>query len=127
MAIRKFRITLNGVVHEVEVEEVPVHSENKPVSTSVNPTVPKTAAPASPAVIKPSGTGNKSVSAPMSGKILSVKVKAGDSVKPGDTLVILEAMKMENEIQATGEGTVVSVAVKEGVNVSTGDLLIDIQ
>ena len=68
--------------------------------------------------------GAVSVTAPMPGNILDVKVKAGDSVKAGDTLLILEAMKMENEISAPQDGTIASVNVRKGDVVNSGDLLI---
>lgn len=64
-----------------------------------------------------------SVSAPMPGNILDVRVKPGDSVKAGDTLLILEAMKMENEISAPQDGTIASVNVAKGDTVNSGDLL----
>lgn len=67
------------------------------------------------------------VMAPMAGKIVSVKVKQGDSVKLGDVLCILEAMKMENEITAPKTGTVQSVNISEGMGVSEGDILIVIK
>jgi len=67
------------------------------------------------------------VVAPMAGKIVSVKVKEGDSVKLGDVLCILEAMKMENEITAPKTGTVQSVNISEGMGVSEGDILIIIK
>ena len=76
--------------------------------------------PAAPA----GAAGAVSVTAPMPGNILDVKVKAGDSVKAGDTLLILEAMKMENEISAPQDGTIASVNVRKGDVVNSGDLLI---
>ncbi|MBQ9328205.1 MAG: biotin/lipoyl-binding protein [Solobacterium sp.] len=127
MAIKKFRITLNGVVHEVEVEEISSSSAPAPVSAAPAPVAAPAAPKAAPASPAPAAAGAKDVSAPMSGKILSIKVKAGDVIKSGDTLVILEAMKMENEIVATADGKVTSVNVTEGTNVSTGDLLIAIE
>jgi len=79
--------------------------------------------------IKPSKkmTEQGAVVAPMAGKIVAVKVKEGDSVKLGDVLCILEAMKMENEITAPKTGTVQSVNISEGMGVSEGDILIIIK
>ena len=96
-------VTVNGVAYNVTVEE----GTGAPVAA---------AAPAGAA-------GAVSVNAPMPGNILDVKVKPGDSVKAGDTLLILEAMKMENEISAPQDGTIASVNVRKGDVVNSGDLL----
>ena len=102
-------VTVNGVAYNVTVEE------------NTNGAAPVAAAPAA----APAGAaGAVSVTAPMPGNILDVKVKAGDSVKAGDTLLILEAMKMENEISAPQDGTIASVNVRKGDVVNSGDLLI---
>ena len=93
--MKYYNITVNGVAYSVSVEE--------------------TAAGAAGAV---------TVKAPMPGNILDVKVKAGASVKAGDVLVILEAMKMENEIVAPQDGTVASINVNKGDNVNSGDVLV---
>ena len=92
-------VTVNGVAYNVTVEE----GTGTPVAAAA---------------------GAVSVTAPMPGNILDVKVKAGDSVKAGDTLLILEAMKMENEISAPQDGTIASVNVRKGDVVNSGDLLI---
>ena len=102
-------VTVNGVAYNVTVEE----GTGAPAAA---------AAPAAPAA--PGAAGAVSVTAPMPGNILDVKVKAGDSVKAGDTLLILEAMKMENEISAPQDGTIASVNVRKGDVVNSGDLLI---
>ena len=101
-------VTVNGVAYNVTVEE----GTGAPVAAAA-----PVAAPAGAA-------GAVSVTAPMPGNILDVKVKAGDSVKAGDTLLILEAMKMENEISAPQDGTIASVNVRKGDVVNSGDLLI---
>ena len=98
-------VTVNGVAYNVTVEE-------------------GTGAPAAAAAPVAAPAGAVSVTAPMPGNILDVKVKAGDSVKAGDTLLILEAMKMENEISAPQDGTIASVNVRKGDVVNSGDLLI---
>ena len=101
-------VTVNGVAYNVTVEE----GTGAPVAA------------AAPAAAPASAAGAVSVTAPMPGNILDVKVKAGDSVKAGDTLLILEAMKMENEISAPQDGTIASVNVRKGDVVNSGDLLI---
>ena len=106
-------VTVNGVAYNVTVEEG---------TGAAAASAPVAAAPAAPAA--PAGAaGSVTVTAPMPGNILDVKVKAGDSVKAGDTLLILEAMKMENEISAPQDGTVASVNVRKGDVVNSGDLL----
>ena len=103
-------VTVNGVAYNVTVEE----GTGAAVASA-----PVAAAPAAPA----GAAGSVTVTAPMPGNILDVKVKAGDSVKAGDTLLILEAMKMENEISAPQDGTIASVNVRKGDVVNSGDLL----
>ncbi|MFR7450589.1 MAG: acetyl-CoA carboxylase biotin carboxyl carrier protein subunit, partial [Gemmiger sp.] len=76
-----------------------------------------------PAAAPGGAAGAVAVNAPMPGNILDVRVKPGDSVKAGDTLVVLEAMKMENEISAPQDGTIASVNVAKGDTVGSGDLL----
>ena len=105
--MRNFVITVNGKTYEVGVEEVGV-SASAPVVAPA-----PVAAPA----------GGETVTAPMPGNILDIKVANGASVKSGDVLIILEAMKMENEIVAPQDGTIVSVSATKGSSVNTGDLL----
>ena len=113
--MKKYRVTVNGTVYEVELEEL---TGSAPVSAPAAPAAaPAPAASAAPAA-------GEQICAPMPGNILDVKVKAGDSVKAGDTLLILEAMKMENEISAPQDGTIASVNVRKGDVVNSGDLLI---
>lgn len=129
--MKKYLITVKGVSYEVEVEEIKddavtyksEDSESKPTVFEQKAAEPKITTAAKKA--EPAGTDSKnSISAPMPGTILKVKVKAGDPVKKGDVLLILEAMKMENEILAPDDGAVASVAVTEGATVSTGDVLV---
>ncbi len=115
-------VTVNGVAYNVTVEEGTGAAASAPVAAAPAAAPAPVAAPAAPAA--PAGAaGSVTVTAPMPGNILDVKVKAGDSVKAGDTLVILEAMKMENEISAPQDGTVASVNVRKGDVVNSGDLL----
>lgn len=125
--MKKYLITVKGISYEVEVEEI---KDNAPQSKTTAPAPVKAAAPAAPAPAKvapaPSApAGNvASVTSPMPGSIFKVHVKDGDTVKRGDVLIILEAMKMENEIFASADGVVDSVLVKEGATVNTGDVLV---
>mgnify|MGYP004637057805 FL=1 len=109
--MKKYKVNVNGTVYEVEIEEM----------TGAPAAAPVAAAPAAPA-----GAGER-VAAPMPGNILSVNVAAGDTVKKGQVLMILEAMKMENEIMAPCDGKVTSVAVTKGAAVESGALLCTIQ
>lgn len=118
--MKRFNITVNGKAYDVAVEEVGAGSA--PAAAPVQ-AVPA-AAPA-PAASAPAG--GTSVKAPMPGTILDVKVKAGDSVSEGQVLMILEAMKMENDIVAPKAGTVAAVNVKKGDSVNRDDLLASIQ
>lgn len=116
-------VTVNGVAYNVTVEEgTGTAAASAPVAAAPVAAPAPAAAPAASAA--PAGAaGSVTVTAPMPGNILDVKVKAGDSVKAGDTLLILEAMKMENEISAPQDGTIASVNVRKGDVVNSGDLL----
>ncbi|TCO71341.1 biotin/lipoyl-containing protein [Marinisporobacter balticus] len=124
--MKKFNITVNGNAYEVEVEEIGGASAPAPVARPA--VAPRAAAPkaapkkAAPKVAAPAG-GN-SVTAPMPGTILDIKVNEGDTVESGQVLLILEAMKMENEIMAPAGGKVVSIHTSKGASVSAGDVLI---
>jgi biotin carboxyl carrier protein len=134
--MRKFQIKVDGKVYEVEVEEV-VGSESstgtistpQPVAAKVKeaPVSQKAAKPSSspaPAKAPAAVVAGKEVVAPMPGKVLQLKVSEGDSVKDGDTLLILEAMKMENEIIANASGNVKKINVAANDMVDTGDVLL---
>ena len=113
--MKKYRINVNGTAYEVEIEEM----------TGAPAAAPAAAAPAAPAPAA-SGAG-ESITSPMPGNILAVNVAAGDAVKKGQVLMVLEAMKMENEIMAPRDGKVTSVAVTKGAAVESGALLCTIQ
>ena len=118
--MKYYNITVNGVAYSVSVEETAAGAA--PVAA---PAAPKAApAPAAAPKAAAGAAGAVTVKAPMPGNILDVKVAAGASVKAGDVLVILEAMKMENEIVAPQDGTVASVNVHKGDTVNSGDVLV---
>ena len=115
--MRNFIVNVNGTTYQISVEEIDGTAAQKAAPA---PAAAPAAAPAPAA--KPSAGGN-AVSSPMPGNILAVNYKAGDRVKSGDTVMILEAMKMENEIVAPEDGTVASVNVGVGDSVEAGDTL----
>ena len=127
--MRKFNITVNGNLYEVDVEEI---VNGAPVAAPVvsAPAAPAAApapqaAPAPKAAPVASGSeGSVKIEAPMPGTVLKVNVKVGDKVSAGDAVVVLEAMKMENEIADPSDGGVASVNVSQGASVDTGALLI---
>ena len=114
--MKKYRVNVNGTVYEVELEEI-TGAAAAPAAAPAAPAAPVAAAPA----------GGEKVSAPMPGNILAVNVAAGDTVKRGQVLMILEAMKMENEIMAPCDGTIASVHTSKGSAVESGALLCVIQ
>lgn len=123
--MRKFVINVNGKSYEVEVEEVGAAT---PPATAYSAPMPQVSLPKETAtpVSATVPVGASAIKAPMPGTIVSVKVKAGDMVKTGDVVCILEAMKMENEIMAPSDGKVVSVNVNQGDSVNTGDALVSL-
>ncbi len=128
--MKKFNITVNGKTYEVDVEEIggvsapaPVRRQEAPAAA---PAPAKAAAPAPAPVAAPAPAveGGEAVTSPMPGTILDIKVNVGDSVADGAVLVILEAMKMENEIMASRAGKVLSINVNKGASVNSGDVLV---
>lgn len=131
--MKKFLIKVNGSQYEVEVEEImdgaayaseietsptPVNAPAKQAPVLDRPQPEKAAQPATNGKI-----GSVKITAPMPGTILKVVANMGDSVKRGDVILVLEAMKMENEIVAPSDGIVASVNVSRGASVNAGDLL----
>ena len=128
----KYKVTLNGRTYEVEVEagkamlldEYEAIVPSAPAAPVAAPAAaPVAAAPAAAAPAAATAAG-EAVSAPMPGTILKVNVQNGQAVKEGELLVVLEAMKMENEIYAPKSGTVAQVATSKGASVNTGDVLV---
>ena len=123
--MKTYTITVNGNVYDVTVEEGGAVAA---APVAVAPVAAPKAAPAAPKAAPkaaPAGAqGGVKVNAPMPGKILGVKVAAGQAVKKGDVLVVLEAMKMENEIVAPQDGTVASVNTTVGEQVEAGAVLV---
>ena len=125
----KYKLTLNGRTYEVEVELAEPMLMQEFQSYAPAPAAPATpaveAVPSAAPVAAASVTGDgEAVNAPMPGTILKVNVQNGQSVKEGDVLCILEAMKMENEIMAPKSGTVTQVVVAKGTKVDTGAPLV---
>lgn len=119
--MKNYRITVNGTAYDVAVEELGAGA------VSAAPAVAPVAAPSAPApAAAPAAsgaTGSIKVAAPMPGKILAIKANNGQAVKKGEVIMILEAMKMENEITAPEDGTVASINVGVGDSVESGDTL----
>ena len=132
--MKKFLINVNGTSYNVDVEEIREGVTSAPSAPSAAPAMAaahKAAAPAAAAVAAPApkaaaavSEGSTKVVSPMPGTIMGINVKPGDTVKKGTVLLILEAMKMQNEIMAAGDGTVTSVLVVNGEVASTGQLLV---
>lgn len=125
--MKKYFVTVNGNRYEVEIEETenltaPVYAAPAPIPAAPAPT-PAPTAPA-PAPKQAAPAGGEKIESPMPGTILRIDVKEGDSFKKGDVLLVLEAMKMENEIRAPRDGKVLQIATQKGASVNTNDLLV---
>jgi len=113
--MRKFKVNVNGVSYNVEVQEDGVAVVAAPVAA---------AAPAAKAAPVEVAAGDTPITAPMPGKVSKVNAKVGDVVKKGDVLMILEAMKMQNEIGSPAAGTVKAINVAKGQSVKPGEVMI---
>lgn len=135
--MRKFIINVNGNSYEVEVEEVKDGVAAAPSTvqkTSVQPAAPvQKSEPAAASTAKPVEppkaaasvpAGGLKITSPMPGNIWDIKVSTGDTIKKGDVVLILEAMKMENEIMAPKDGKIASIHVTKGATVNSGDVLV---
>lgn len=123
--MKNYRITVNGTSYDVSVEELAggVAPVAAPVAAAPVAVPAPAAAPAPAPAAKSVGAGSIKVASPMPGKILDVKANVGDAVKKGQVILILEAMKMENEVVAPEDGTVASIDVASGATVEAGDTL----
>ena len=132
--MKRFNISVNGHAYDVQVEEVAAGGATAAIPTAA-PAAPAAPAPApapaaagaaaAPAAAAPAGA--ETINAPMPGNIVNVQVKAGDTVTKGQVLLVLEAMKMENEIMAPRDGVIAGVHVNKGDSVDSGKLLISMQ
>ena len=140
--MRKFNITVNGKQYEVDVEEVggvmpaarPMAAPaptvaSAPVAAAPTPVAAAAPAPAPVATPAPANIpeGGTKITSPMPGTILDIKVNVGDTVKMGQVLLILEAMKMENEIMAPAAGRIAAIPTSKGSSVNSGELLVVIE
>ena len=122
--MKRYTITVNVNTYDVVVEEADASGVTAPVVSA--PVAAPVAAPAVKPAAKPAApaaAGATSVTAPMPGTILDVKVSVGQSVKKGDVICVLEAMKMENDIPAPADGVIASINVQKGASVAANDIL----
>ncbi len=128
--MKKYNVTVNGTMYEVVVEEADAASVSAPVAAPAAPVAPAPkaaapkAAPAPKAAAVAGSEGAEKVTSPMPGNVLEVKVSVGQSVKKGDTVIVLEAMKMENDIPAPRDGVIASVNVQKGATIASGDTIV---
>ena len=131
----KYKITLKGTTYEVEVEKgeamiLDEYEAKAPVPPAPVAAAPVAVAPAAPVAAAPAAAAPAApaagtpVTSPLPGNIFAIKVKEGDAVKAGDVLIVIEAMKMENEVCAPSDGVVKQIAVTKGQLVATGDTLV---
>ncbi|MBE6565518.1 MAG: biotin/lipoyl-binding protein [Ruminococcaceae bacterium] len=128
--MKNYRVTVNGVVYDVVVEEVNgvqvpyVAPAAAPVPVAAPAPVAAAPAPVAAPAAPAGKAGANAIKAPMPGTIIKVNVKVGDTVKKGDVLCVLEAMKMENDIMAPADGVVASVEATQGASVATDAVLV---
>jgi len=140
--MKKFKFTISGYEYEVQINDfddnvADIEVNGTPYKVEVHQEVKKTKTPKlvrKPVAKKPgegqirkSGAGNNVVKAPLPGTIISIAVKEGDSVKAGQTLLVMEAMKMENNVLAESDGVVSSIKIGVGDAVLQDDVLIEMQ
>ena len=122
--MKSYTITVNGTAYEVTVEETGSVAAPAPAARAAAPAAPKAApAPAPKAAAPAAGAGAVKVTASVPGKVLKIVASAGQAVKAGDSIVILEFMKMEIPVVAPQDGTVASIDTTEGASVENGDTL----
>lgn len=125
--MKNLKVTVNGVAYDVQVEEVGASSA--PSVAAAAPAAPAAPAPTAPAAAPKAAApaGAETIKAPMPGTILNILVKPGQKVAKGETLLILEAMKMENEIVSPRDAVVAGVSVNKGESVDSGTPLVSLQ
>lgn len=114
--MKTYRVKVNGKVYEVELEAV---------GEKAGSVAPEAKAEAKSEPVK--ATGGQSVNAPIAGKVVAIKVKVGDTIKVGDVVAVVEAMKLENEVPSPVAGKVASIVAKVGNSVNNGDALITLE
>ena len=125
--MKKFNVTVNGTTYEVEVEEVRTGATAAPVHAAAPVAAPAPKPAAAPVAAAPkvtAGAGEHSIDAPMPGKVVKLVASEGQAVKAGEVLLILEAMKMQNEIPADADGTVKKFNVAAGQSVKAHESLV---
>ncbi len=133
MAVRKFRLTINGVVYDVEAEELDGTTASSTVAPAPKPVQKmnresEVIVPSAPTSTSHTGGGHGiTVEAPLPGAVLDVRASVGQAVVPGQIIVILEAMKMENEITAPIAGRIEAIHVQKGGTVSAQDPLFSVE
>ena len=122
--MKRYNVTVNGNIYQVEVEEVKGEFTSAPNVTPEKPIAPAPVqkSAAAPAVKKSNASGEK-IDCPMPGTIVKINITEGTTVKKGDVLFVLEAMKMENEIMSPVDGSIAEINVAKGAAVNTGDVL----
>lgn len=119
--MKNYTITVNGNVYDVTVDEA--GSTPSVAQTRKAAPVAKAAPAAAPAPVSSGAEGSVKITAPMPGKVLSISVNAGDTVKKGDTILVFEAMKMENTVVAPEDGTVANISVAVGDSFEAGAVI----
>lgn len=122
--MKHLKVTVNGTVYDVQVEEAAASAA--PSGAPAPAAAPVPAAAPAPAPKASAPAGRETITSPMPGTIVNVAVAPGQSVKKGDVLLVLEAMKMENEIMAPHDATVAAVLVNKGDNVNSGTPLVSL-
>ncbi|MCI9273074.1 MAG: biotin/lipoyl-binding protein [Clostridiales bacterium] len=127
--MKNLKITVNGTVYDVQVEEAGASSAPvaAPSAAPAAAAAPKAAAPAPKAAPAAAPAGSETIKSPMPGTIVNVVVAPGQTVKKGDVLMVLEAMKMENEIVSPRDAVIASVSVNKGDSVDSGTPLVSLQ
>lgn len=119
-------VTVNGVSYQVEMENAAAPAQAAPVQAQAAQAPVQTGAPAPAQTTRPATGSGKTVASPLPGVIIDIKVNVGDTVKAGQTVAVLEAMKMENDIQAEHDGTVTAINAAKGDSVLEGAAIVTI-